>query len=352
MTPRRGALRMLVGAAACLAAPRLARAAIDQAVLQAAAAQADLHALLIWRQGEPLLQHYRRSRDKPLGDWFSHDEEFGPEVLNDMRSISKSVVSLLVGQAVGRGEMDVAAPVLDFYPDLAALRSGPQAGITLQHLLDMASGLQWNEGGTTYGSLANDETRLYWDRSPASYILDRPLAAPPGTRWNYNGGCTVLLAEVLQQRSGRKLVDLAQADIFKPLGIEHFEWRSGLHGQPLPYAGLRLTPPDLLKIGRLMLDAGQWQGHQIVPAAWVAATLQPRISIDKSPLQYGHQWWAGTAEAGGRRVAWIAGFGNGGQRLFVVPALDLAVVMTAGQYNSDQIGPAQMRLFRQIVAAL
>lgn len=347
---RRAALRTTLGLAACIAAPRLARAAINGQALRDAAEQVDLHALLVWRRGDLLLQHYRRSRDKPINDWFSRDVDFGPDVLNDMRSVSKSVVSLLVGQAAGRGELDVSRPVLDFYPDLAALRAGSQGGITLQHLLDMTSGLQWNEGVTSYGTAANDETRLFWDRTPAAYVLDRPPSAAPGRLWNYNGGCTVLLAEVLQQRSRRKLIELAQADLFKPLGIERFEWRTGLHGQPLAYAGLRLTPPDLLKIGRLMLDAGRWQGLQVVPEAWVAATLQPRIRIDGGPLSYGHQWWSGLADAGDRRVAWTAGFGNGGQRLFVAPELDLAVVMTAGQYNSAQIGPAQMRLFRQIVA--
>ena len=216
----------------------------------------------------------------------------------------------------------------------------------------MASGLAWSETASTYGSNANDETRLWWDANPARYVLDRPLVAAPGTKWNYNGGHTVLLAEVLAQRSGRNLIDLARADLFDPLGITSWEWRSGQHGKPLAYAGLRLAPRDLLRLGQLMLSKGRWQGRQVVPAAWVAATLQPSISIGNGPLRYGHHWWAGQVRHASGSVAWIAGFGNGGQQLYVVPELEMAVVLTAGAYNSVKIGPTEAALFRQIVAGV
>jgi CubicO group peptidase (beta-lactamase class C family) len=123
---------------------------------------------------------------------------------------------------------------------------------------------------------------------------------------------------VLEQRSGRKLLDLARNDLLEPLGIKKWEWRTGAHSHPLAYAGLRLTPPDLLRIGRLVLSGGRWQGRQ-VPAAWVAEMLQPS---------------------------------NGGQRLYVVPELELVVVMTAGAYNSERIGAVEFALLRQIVAAV
>jgi CubicO group peptidase (beta-lactamase class C family) len=331
--------------------PGRAHATLDASLIERAAADADLHSVLVWQGGRMLFEHYRRAKDKPVGDWFTREVTFGPDVLHDLRSISKSVVALLVGQAVGRGEIDAAAPVLDFYPALADLRRDGREAIRLSHLLDMASGLAWSETASTYGSTANDETRLWWDRSPARYILDRPLVAAPGTLWNYNGGHTVLLAEILVQRAGRSLLDLARSDLFQPLGIVQWEWRSGAHGQPLAYAGLRLTPPDLLRLGRLLLAGGAWEGREVVPAAWVAATLQPSITIGKGPLRYGHHWWAGQVPHGGRSLPWTAGLGNGGQRLYLVPDLDLAVVFTAGAYNSEQIGRSELAMFRQIVAA-
>ena len=332
--------------------PAVARAALDVTSIERAAADADLHSVLVWQAGRTVLEQYRRSSDKPVNDWFAREVAFGPDVLHDMRSISKSIVALLIGQAVGRGQLDISTPVLDFYPSLSDLRRDGRDAIRVSHLLDMASGLAWSESASTYGSSANDETRLWWDGSPARYVLDRPLVAEPGKLWNYNGGHTVLLAEILEQRSGRSLLDLARTDLFEPLGIMHWEWRRGLHRRPLAYAGLRLTPPDLLRVGELLLARGEWQGRQVVPAAWVAATLQPSITIGKGPFRYGHHWWDGSVQREGRDIAWSAGVGNGGQRLYIVPEMALAVVFTAGAYNSENIGRAEFALFRQIVATV
>lgn len=342
---------VLTALAAWAAAP--AGAAIDEPALARAVEAADLHSLLVWQRGELRVQHYRRSLDKPSGDWFAREVQFGPDVLHDMRSITKSVVGLLVGQAVGRGQLAVDRPVLDFYPELADLRGGPAGAVTLAHLLHMSCGLQWNETVTTYGTAANDETPLYWKTEPARYLLDRAQVAEPGTLWNYNGGCTAVLGDVLLRATGRNVRELATADLFGPLGITQLAWRTNLHGLPLAYAGLRLTPPDLLKIGQLMLAGGQWGGRSagqpVLPAAWVAATLEPRITIGAGPLRYGHQWWAGTVDSAGHSTRWSAGFGNGGQRLFVVPERELVVVMTAGQYNKPALAGPLLRLFRQIV---
>lgn len=334
--------------------PAAAQPAIDVSTIERAAADADLHSVLVWRSGRMLVEIYRRSKDRPVGDWFAREVTFGPDVLHDLRSISKSVVALLVGQAVGRGEIDTAAPVLDFYPGLSDLRRDGREAIRISHLLDMASGLAWNETAAPYGSSANDETRLSWDGNPARYVLNRPLVAEPGTLWNYNGGHTVLLAEILEQRSGRTLLDSARTDLFEPLGITRWEWRSGFHRRPLAYAGLRLTPPDLLRLGQLLLTGGAWQGSQVVPAAWIDASLQPSITIGKGPFSYGHHWWDGLVPRNGTKLRWTAGVGNGGQRLFVVPELDLVVVFTAGFYGekSEQMGRTEFALFRQIVGAV
>ena len=112
-----------------------------------------------------------------------------------------------------------------------------------------------------------------------------------------------------------------------------------------------MRPRDLAKIGRMVLAHGEWQGRQVVPADWVAESLRPHMAAGDG-LGYGYQWWTGTIDREGKKLAWSAGFGNGGQRLFVVPELDLTVVITAGAYNDPQIQRAVTEIFRQILAAV
>ena len=142
-------------------------------------------------------------------------------------------------------------------------------------------------------------------------------------------------------------------DLFEPLGITHWEWRGRSRDRPLADGGLRLTPPDLLRLGRLVLAGGAWQGRQVVPAAWIAASLQPSTTVGKGPFRYGCHWWDGLLPRNGRDTAWTAGVRYCGQRLFVVPELDLAVVFTAGAYGDENYGIVrkEFALFRQIVTA-
>ncbi|UGB44597.1 hypothetical protein LQ772_11420 [Frateuria edaphi] len=116
--------------------------------------------------------------------------------------------------------------------------------------------------------------------------------------------------------------------------------------------GLRMRPRDLLKIGRLVLDHGQWHGRQLVPAAWIERSLRPQLATGVSDFRYGAQWWAGTVQWHGRPIAWHAAFGNGGQRLFVVPQLDLSIVTTAGAYDELPTAIAVNRLVQGVVASV
>lgn len=326
-----------------------------------AAGDDNIHGVLVERHGKLVAELYRSGPDRPIdvlyGVWNPSfgDADFGPRTLHDMRSISKSVVGLLVGIAIQRGEIGgVEQPVLDLYPELADLRATPAAGIRLEHLLSMSSGLEWDEG-----ALPNDETRLYWKSDTARFVLERPLVTQPGAVFHYDSGGTAVLADVLERRSGRSLEQLSRDQLFTPMGITESQWVTDIHGRALAFTGLRLRPRDLLSLGRLVLDGGTWGGRELVPAAWVKESLRPHVSTgfegpptSAPPSQYGYQWWGGTVPWGGRTLSWSAAFGNGGQRLFVVPELDLAVAVTAGDYGSADIVPVLGRLFASIVATV
>jgi CubicO group peptidase (beta-lactamase class C family) len=129
-----------------------------------------------------------------------------------------------------------------------------------------------------------------------------------------------------------QLHDYARAKLFAPLGITDTEWILGSNGEPAAASGLRMRPRDLARIGQLVLDRGRAGDRQLVPAEWLDASFEPRVPSEPA-LAYGYQWWLWPRErrAGGRR--WIAAFGNGGQRLTIMPHLDLVLVVTAGNYN-------------------
>jgi len=292
----------------------------------------NLHGVVVMRSGRLVFEQYFTGRDERLGMPLG-EVAFGPDTLHDVRSVTKSVVSLLYGIALEDGHAPPPErPLLEAlpdYPDLAGDRG--RLEIRVKHALTMTMGTEWNES-IPYSDPRNDERRMGAAADRYRFILDRPLVAPAGERWNYNGGATALIATLVARGTGRPLLDYAKERLFGPLGIEQLDWMSDDRKEPSAAAGLRLRPRDLATIGQLVLNGGSWAGRQVVPVAWLKESLQPRV--DAEPLvRYGYFWWLGGASVGDVPTPWIAAFGNGGQRLFVLPELELVVAITAGRYN-------------------
>ncbi|OWJ66754.1 hypothetical protein BWR60_13205 [Inquilinus limosus] len=302
------------------------------------------HAVLVVRHGTLVYERYFTGEDErwgqPLGR-IPHDAA----TKHDLRSITKSVTSLLVGIAVDYGWIkDIDAPVLSLLPQYADLRSPERDRITLRHLLTMSSGLAWSED-LPYSDPRNSERLMSDAPDPYRYVLEQPFATAPGERWTYSGGATALLSAVLEQVSGRPLDVLAREVLFAPLGIDDVEWVRYPNGDPVAASGLRLRPRDIAKIGRLVLDRGAWQGKQIVSAGWIAQSTTKQIAAEDE-IDYGFQWWLGHSQIDGQELRWAAGVGWGGQRLFLVPDRDLLVVVTAGLYGQPD---AQDALGRDVL---
>ncbi|CAJ0686794.1 serine hydrolase domain-containing protein [Ralstonia holmesii] len=316
-------------------------------------AEADInfHSLLVVRHGRLVAEVYHTGKDERVKDLFRTTRTFDASTLHDIRSVSKSVTSLLWGIAQGQGKMPpLETPALSLFPGLADLNRDGREAITLSQMLSMSSGLAWNEWRAT-SLFNNDEFGLFWHTSQAHYVFDRPMAAPAGTQFNYNGGNTAVLALLLAERVGMSLPEYARKQLFEPLGITDWEWVDDYRGRPLAFAGVRLRPRDLARIGQLVLQHGQWNGRQVVPAAWIAESTRPHIDTGMG-LQYGYQWWLGKVVAGGTEHAWIGGIGNGGQRLWIVPGLDMVIVTTAGDYNQRATWKQAENLLDQVMAAV
>jgi len=228
------------------------------------------------RRGKLVFEQYFSGPDYP---WGLPDGQytFDAATKHDMRSISKSITSLLIGIAIDRKFIAaVDEPVVKFFPELTSLRTPGWNAVTLRNLLTMSSGIKWNEN-LPWTDPKNDEPHLGKDPDLIRYVLSKPIEAPPDTVWNYNGGGTDLLGSVIERVSGRPFDAFAREVLFRPLGITDWEWKAYQNGKLSPAAGLRLSPRDAAKIGQLVLNKGEWNGRQIVPATWIAQSTTPRF---------------------------------------------------------------------------
>lgn len=307
----------------------------------------NIHSVIVERHGKLVAEYYQGGSDRSIYALISARHDFSATEIHDVRSIGKSITSLLLGIAQQQDAIGpVSSPVLDFYPELKDIATPEKKRITLEDVLNMSNGLQWQEGQSFF----NDELNLMWKKDIPRYVLSHELSKNPGTRFNYNGGGTALLAEIITRNTDQSLDEYARDNLFQPLGIHDWEWVSDLHGRPMSFSGLRMRPRDLAKLGRLVLNKGRWNQKQIVPEAWIETSLQPKFITGVSDFKYGYQWWAGTVEWKGGKIPWHAGFGNGGQRLFIIPALDMVVVTTAGAYDKDATAIRVNRLLQEIVS--
>jgi CubicO group peptidase (beta-lactamase class C family) len=318
----------------------------------------NLHGVVIMRNGRLVLERYfegdDNARGSPLGK-----VAFKADTLHDLRSASKSIVGLLYGIALADGKVPPPdAPLFASFPEYADLASDPVRNRwTIHHVLTMTMGTDWDELGVPYTDPTNTETAM--DMAPDRYrfVLGAPVVMEAGKRWVYNGGATALLARIIARGTGKPLHMFAREALFDPLEIGPTEWLTDDQGEPFAASGLRMMPRDLARIGVMMLKGGAWGERRIVPAQWIERSTSPMVDIDEI-RQYGYQWYLGkfgfTVSTRPRwdrsqlERVWYAA-GNGGQRLFVFPGLDLVVAITAGNYDTPDQGVPPTRVVREVV---
>jgi CubicO group peptidase (beta-lactamase class C family) len=308
----------------------------------------NVHAVVVVRHDRLVFEEYFRGADERLGRPLG-EVQFGPDTLHDVRSVTKSIVSLLYGIAAHDGGVgSIERPLLDAFPEYADLQADPaRMKIQIDHALTMTMGLEWDES-LPYSDPRNDEQRMYDAPDPYRFVLARPVVAAPGERWRYSGGATAVIAKLISRGTGRPLLEYAKERLFGPVGIADVEWLTDHTGEPSAAAGLRLRPRDLARIGQLILNGGRWDDRQLVPAAWLDESVTPRAEVD-ALVRYGYFWWLGSSGVGDAPTPWIGAFGNGGQRLFVLPELALTVVVTAGNYNQPENWRTPMAVLTQFV---
>jgi CubicO group peptidase (beta-lactamase class C family) len=314
----------------------------------------NVHALLVARGGKLVFERYFEGKDDlrglPLGV-----VGFTPGTLHDLRSVTKSIVGLLYGIALSRGQVpEPDQPLLAQFPEYADLAGEAyRQKLTVAHVLTMTLGTEWNED-IPYTSVANSEIAMDLAEDPFRFVLERPYVGTPGERWIYNGGATALLGRLIARGTGQSLPEFAHAALFEPLSLGQTTWLRTRRGEISAASGLRMTPRDLLRIGQMMLDGGKAAGRTIVPSDWLTAALGPKVTIDEA-RQYGYHWYLGRLPypeaTSARTTAWAGAAGNGGQRLIVLPEQEIAIAITAGNYDTPEQSVPPTRLLREVVLA-
>jgi CubicO group peptidase (beta-lactamase class C family) len=311
----------------------------------------NVHAVLIERDGRLVYEEYFSGKDERRGRALGVIT-FTRDTLHDLRSVTKSVISALVGVASASGAIpSLDAPLLDYFPEYKDLQEPERRGITIRHALGMTAGLDWNED-LPYTDPKNDEIVMDRSPDPARYVLSRPIVAAPGAIFRYNGGMTEVLGAILQRATKQPLIDYARTVLFSPLGITEFEW-IGSGKLPSAASGLRLRPRDLAKFGSLYLHDGQWRGRQILPRTWVHESTQRRFTFPGQEARgYAYQWWHTCYSTPSGSVEAPTAVGNGMQRIFVLRAQRTVVTVVSGRYNDRSINPPERLLLDFILPAL
>ena len=257
--------------------------------------------------------------------------QYHPKSLHDVRSVTKSIISILIGIAIEQGFIhNIDQSIADYLEPLVEIFPEEKRTITIRHLLTMSGGFAWAEFGD-WSEYSN------WNRAPnqLEFILNKPLVHAPGTVFNYNDGACHLLSIIIAQASGMDTHEFAKQYLFIPLGITGTVWLNDNQGYPKGCVGLQLSPHDMFKLGQLYLQGGEYQGERIISAEWIYESTRPQISTQRVIIygeNYGYLWWNQII----RGYQTFMAMGYGGQFIFCVPPLDLMVISQCLFNVSDQ----------------
>ena len=256
--------------------------------------------------------------------------------IHDLRSVNKSIKAILMGIAIDKGYIDSEDDLISKYLKSPVPKKNldpRKEKITIKHLLTMSTGLECNDWDK---KSKGQEDRVYKKKDWLQYTLDLPMAREPGEESLYCSMGTVLAAEIIEQASGMSLVDFTNKYLFGPLGITNIQRGHTTTNKEIISSGKRLymTPRDMAKIGKLILQKGNWDGQQIVSESWITTATAVHTQI--TGIDYGYLWWQFPFVVQGKRTDATLATGNGGQYIMVFPEQDMVIVFTGGAYNSQE----------------
>lgn len=300
----------------------------------------EIHSMHIARHGHLVVDEYYR-------------EDHAQQDIHFLASVTKSIASILIGIAIRQGHiLGIHQDIKDFFPQQSShFDADPRKqSIKLWHLLTMSAGFHWQDG--TGANPESDDYKVHITADDAAdFILSKTLLHEPGTRFDYNGGCSILLSIIIKNMTGMHAQEYAAIHLFAPLGITDYHFQHIHDGHTDLNGGLSLRPRDLAKLGQLFLNDGRWNGQQIVTEEWINESVNDWIATDEVE-HYGFQWWLRPLSnvqghiPQSNDIFFASGFG--GQKLFVIPYLDLIVVFMGscvGYEITDNLATFALELY-------
>ena len=286
---------------------------------------ASIKSFMVQRDGELLIDAHRMG--------------MRAERTTNVKSVAKSIVSLLVGVAIEQGRLQgVEQPIGDFFEDYFKRNPNPEKqAITIQDLLTMRAGLE-STSRRNYGRWVTSDN---W----AEYVLEQTLVGEPGEEMIYSTGSSHLLSVILTRATGMSTREYANRYLFGPLGIADGGWDRDPQGYYFGGNNLALSPSALLRIGTMVMNMGVYDGRQIVPREWIAESMQVYTRSIYNPYDYGYSWWQRELNGYTVQFAW----GSGGQYLMMFPALDTVVAIASRAERSVQQSRANRRRLFEII---
>jgi len=272
---------------------------------------------------------------------YEHYRFGGPEVRWPVYSVTKSVLSVLVGIAIDKGHLRLDQRLPELLPEIAGKVVDPRASeITLRDLLTMTSGFE---------PVAPVEVPGVWNSDV--WMANRRVKYAPGSHFEYDNPGADLISVILERAVGEKVTNFARRELFAPLGIGPFEWMADMDGHVPGQSGLRLTTRDMAKIGILHLQQGRWQGGQLISTAYVLdSTRKHNEGGEPVKAAYGYLWW----KSNDRSDAYFAAGANS-QLIYNVPGRNLVVALSSTasvpggsqHFVNDVVLPAEATLSAQ-----
>lgn len=286
----------------------------------------NVESFIVWYDGKIRFEKYYNGAEK--------------DSLHQIQSQTKSIVSLLLGIAIDKGFVAGEDEFVNrYFPEYFSSGGSLKSNLKIKDLLTMSAGFDWEEM-LPLDDPENDNIKMFNSGNYLHYALSKQVIKPPLTEFEYNSGCPMIIAGIIERSSKMSLSEFAEKYLFKPLNINDYYWIKDSKGFCHAGGGLYLKPGDIVKIGIMVLNKGRWENKQIISEAWILKSTQSYLATGFDISGYGYFWWIRNMPLGkGLTTKVISAEGAGGQKLYIFNDYKLIIAFTERNFTTLQVSP-------------